>query len=228
VSVTLDHVPGGIEGEAFKRLVKRLEPLGSVTTRYPCTVVSVVGRNLRRGLPGLARAFHLTSGCDVHMLTESSEDLNLSFVVDADVGTRLAVRMHDVFFPEDGDIRSLGDATTTSAGAAAGGSGSGSGSGGGALVGTPPRGGGERARVGSEGSFSDGLPSPFFGPTWSGLSQILAKRLAEEGEAKQATGGSGGGEVEGGEGGEGRSGGGEVQHLSKAKSVDRDLGDLRI
>ena len=57
VSLTLDHIPGGIKGVAFTRLVEKLKTLGTVTKRYPVATVSVVGRHLRSALHDLGPAF---------------------------------------------------------------------------------------------------------------------------------------------------------------------------
>ena len=56
VSLTLDHIPGGVHGDVYQRLIARLEKLGAVSTREPCAVVSVVGENLRHALPELGAA----------------------------------------------------------------------------------------------------------------------------------------------------------------------------
>ena len=56
VSVTLDRVPGGVEGRGFRDLVERLEALGTVQVRHPCAVVSIVGRRIRSALHELGPA----------------------------------------------------------------------------------------------------------------------------------------------------------------------------
>lgn len=84
VSMTLDNVPGGFHGSVLASLVEELKALvpgGSVEVEERCAVVSIVGRRLRRALPNLARAFRCMQGYDLRMVTESAEDLNLSFVV---------------------------------------------------------------------------------------------------------------------------------------------------
>ena len=84
VSMTLDHVPGGFRGQVLARLVdelKALVPRGTVSVEDRCCIVSIVGRRLRHALPNLAKAFKCMKGYDVRMVTESAEDLNLSFVV---------------------------------------------------------------------------------------------------------------------------------------------------
>lgn len=115
VSMTLDNVPGGARGQILARLVdelKALVPRGTVTVEDRCAVVSIVGRRLRHALPNLARAFRCMKGYDVRMVTESAEDLNLSFVV-SDPGAvpgyvdALVAKLHRALFAPGG---SNGDA----------------------------------------------------------------------------------------------------------------------
>jgi aspartokinase len=46
VSVTVDHIPGGVDGDVFKKLLKRLDVDGVVRVKHPVGVVSIVGRRL--------------------------------------------------------------------------------------------------------------------------------------------------------------------------------------
>ena len=57
--------------------------------RYPCAVVSVVGRQLRNALSELGSAMRVLRGVPVHMISEAAEDLNLSFVVDEEHADKL-------------------------------------------------------------------------------------------------------------------------------------------
>jgi diaminopimelate decarboxylase/aspartate kinase len=94
VSVTLDHIPDGVRGEPLRRVVASLERHCSVDVRHPCAVVSVVGRALRNALPQLGRAMQCLQGVTCHMLSEASEDLNMSFVVDEAHADRLVADLH--------------------------------------------------------------------------------------------------------------------------------------
>ncbi|KAH9251574.1 hypothetical protein BASA81_010613 [Batrachochytrium salamandrivorans] len=85
VSMTLDGVAGGPRGPLMTSLVsvlKNLVPRGEVIVEDRVAVVSVVGRQLRHALPSLSKAFKCLKGHEVRMVTESAEDLNMSFVVD--------------------------------------------------------------------------------------------------------------------------------------------------
>jgi diaminopimelate decarboxylase/aspartate kinase len=108
VSVTLDAVPGGVDGAPFRRLVAGLEELGDVQVIHPCAVVSIVGRRIRATLAEIAPALTAFQERPVHLISNSAEDLNLSFVVDEEEGTALVRRLHDLLFAARGDDPRLG------------------------------------------------------------------------------------------------------------------------
>jgi diaminopimelate decarboxylase/aspartate kinase len=108
VSVTLDALPGGVEGRVFKRLLAPLEELGDVQVVHPCAVVSIVGRRIRATLGEIAPALIAFQERPVHLISNSAEDLNLSFVVDEDEGAPLVQRLHDLLFSARGDDPRLG------------------------------------------------------------------------------------------------------------------------
>ena len=108
VSMTLDRIPGGIDGSAFVRLIERLEKLGRVEAVHPCGVVSVVGRRIRAALHELGPAMEVFQERPVLLVSDSSEDLNLSFVVDEPHTAALTVRLHDRLFPAHGGDPRLG------------------------------------------------------------------------------------------------------------------------
>ena len=102
VSVTLDGIPGGSEGEPFRALLGRLRRLGQVQVERECAVVSIVGRRIRALLSELAPALSAFAEQKVHLVSESSEDLNLSFVVDATDAPALVTRLHARLVPLQG------------------------------------------------------------------------------------------------------------------------------
>ncbi len=108
VSVTLDGVPGGTGGEPFRRLEERLKLLGEVTTREDTAVVSIVGRRIRTVLHKLGPAFAVFREHEVHLVSESSEDLNVSFVVGQQDARTLVDRLHDQLLPKQGSDELFG------------------------------------------------------------------------------------------------------------------------
>ena len=104
ISVTLDSVDGGVAGEQFQDLVARLRELGEVDVVHPCAVVSIVGRKIRAVLHELGPALAVFREHRVHLVSESSEDLNLSFVVDESDARPLVRDLHGrLFAPQDED-----------------------------------------------------------------------------------------------------------------------------
>jgi len=108
VSVTLDALPGGVDGRTFRRLVALLEDLGEVRVVHPAAVVSIVGRRIRATLAEIAPALTVFQERPVHLVSNSAEDLNLSFVVDEDEGAPLVQRLHDLLFSARGEDPRLG------------------------------------------------------------------------------------------------------------------------
>ncbi len=102
VSVTLDHVPGGIDGDPFAALLEGLRELGEVRVVHPCSVVSIVGRRIRTVLHELGPAMAVFREHRVHMVSQSSEDLNLSFVVGEPDARPLMRELHARLFPAHG------------------------------------------------------------------------------------------------------------------------------
>ncbi len=98
VSVTLDRLPGGLEGEPFQRLVADLAPLGRVGVVHPCAVVSIVGRRIRSVLHEIGPALAAFREWPVHLVSDSSEDVDLSFVLDEEDVAALLGRLHEDLF----------------------------------------------------------------------------------------------------------------------------------
>jgi len=102
ISVTLDNLPGGPQGVAFARLLERLKPIGEVRVVHPCAVISIVGRRIRTALHELGPAMAVFQERPVHLVSDSSEDLNLSFVVDEGDAHKLVTSLHGHLFGAQG------------------------------------------------------------------------------------------------------------------------------
>lgn len=98
VTVTLDSVPGGVDGSVLASLVDELRRSCTVKVRYPCCVVSVVGRNLRSGLNVMRQVLESLDGIPVHMMTESAADVGLSIVSNQAAAAKLVARLHTQLF----------------------------------------------------------------------------------------------------------------------------------
>lgn len=108
VTVTLDHLPGGIGGDVHGTLVERLSRLGRVDVRYPCAVVSIVGRRIRAELHEVGPAMAAFRDRPVHLVSNSAEDLNLAFVVDEADARALVTRLHSLLFSGSRDDARFG------------------------------------------------------------------------------------------------------------------------
>ncbi len=108
VSVTLDGIPGGVKGQTFQALLARLREFGKVNVVPTCSVVSIVGRRIRAALHELAPAFAAFQEQTVHLVSESSEDMNLSFVVDPADADSLVARLHGLLVPVQGGSELFG------------------------------------------------------------------------------------------------------------------------
>lgn len=102
IGMTLDDLPGGTDGPTFRRLLDRLEPMGDVKVIHPCAVVSIVGRRIRSALHELGPAMSVFHERPVHLVSDSAEDLNLSFVVDEKDAHSLVSRLHGHLFGAQG------------------------------------------------------------------------------------------------------------------------------
>eukprot|EP01113_Clastostelium_recurvatum_P002883 TRINITY_DN11239_c0_g1_i2.p1 TRINITY_DN11239_c0_g1~~TRINITY_DN11239_c0_g1_i2.p1 ORF type:complete len:512 (-),score=133.23 TRINITY_DN11239_c0_g1_i2:137-1672(-) len=102
VTITMDRIPGGVAGEPFQALLARLRALGQVEVVHPCAVVSIVGRRIRHVLHEMGPALKAFKDHQIHLVSESSENLNLSFVVEQDVATTLVVALHNALVPREG------------------------------------------------------------------------------------------------------------------------------
>lgn len=116
VTVTLDHIPGGVEGAPFQQLLEALNEHSKVRVFEDCSVVSIVGRGLRKALAELGCVFNVLENYDVLLLSESAEDLNLSFVLQQKEADEVVARMHGFFFPGDDQVSPTAAKATSTAG----------------------------------------------------------------------------------------------------------------
>jgi diaminopimelate decarboxylase/aspartate kinase len=102
VSICFDYIPGGVEGAAFKALSAKLGALGTIEVKPDLAVVSAVGENLREAFPALGGAMAEIQKKKVYMMSQSSEDLSISFVVDEADATAVVESLHNVLLGKGG------------------------------------------------------------------------------------------------------------------------------
>lgn len=59
VTIVIEHIPGGVNGTIFKRMLPLLENHGEVSYIYPVSIVSIVGYKLRSCLPRIGKALNV-------------------------------------------------------------------------------------------------------------------------------------------------------------------------
>ncbi len=97
VSVSLDKI--AVEREAeLDALLTALQKFCTVTKIPHCATLSVIGRNIRSVLHELSPLFALFERQTVHLVAQSANDLNLTFVVAQEQSERLLHKMHQLLF----------------------------------------------------------------------------------------------------------------------------------
>ncbi len=94
VTVSLDRTENEFTAADLKGLRNDLEQLCQVELIENCGAVTLVGRRMRATLHKLGPAMQVFAEHRIHMLNQSSNDLNLTVVVDEDQAERLAKNLH--------------------------------------------------------------------------------------------------------------------------------------
>jgi diaminopimelate decarboxylase/aspartate kinase len=84
-------------------LVADLEAVAEVDVVAEVASVSLVGRGIRQALHSLGGALDQLADREIHMVTQGSDDLHLTLVVDAEHGDELARRLHDALLVGEGE-----------------------------------------------------------------------------------------------------------------------------
>jgi diaminopimelate decarboxylase/aspartate kinase len=102
VTVTIDAADDLAPGEVLQSLITDLEQLCRVRVVEDCAVVSLVGQKIRAILPRLAPALSAFEDENIHLVSQASNNLNLSFVIDAEQAPRLLQKLHSSIIRSDG------------------------------------------------------------------------------------------------------------------------------
>ncbi len=94
VTVSIDTGDGMLDEITSDALIRDLGNLCRVRLIARCSAVSLVGRKIRTILPRLAPALEVFEEEKIHLMSQSANDLNLSFVVDEEQGPRLIRKLH--------------------------------------------------------------------------------------------------------------------------------------
>lgn len=102
VTVSVDTKDGMLPAAIEESLVRDLEQMCRVSVIGDCAAISLVGRKIRTILPRLAPALEVFDEERIHLMSQSANDLNLSFVVDESQGAKLVAKLHASIIPRTG------------------------------------------------------------------------------------------------------------------------------
>ncbi len=94
VTVSIDTADEMFSDDVRQALLGDLEQLCRVSLIPDCAVVSLIGRRIRTILPRLAPALAVFEEERIHLVSQASNDLNFSFVIDQAEAPRLVSKLH--------------------------------------------------------------------------------------------------------------------------------------
>ena len=101
VTVSLDPSENLLSTDVLARLCVDLEAFCRVKVIAPCAAITLVGRGMRAMLHRLSAVLAEFGALDVHLISQSSNNLNLTFVVDEAVVDALIPRLHALLIRAD-------------------------------------------------------------------------------------------------------------------------------
>ncbi|MEO6801002.1 MAG: bifunctional aspartate kinase/diaminopimelate decarboxylase [Rhodanobacter sp.] len=96
VTVSLDPTENLLDSDAIAALATDLAKVCRVKVIAPCAAITLVGRGMRSLLHSLSGVLAEFGQLRVHMISQSSNNLNLTFVVDEEVVDLLLPHLHDL------------------------------------------------------------------------------------------------------------------------------------
>jgi diaminopimelate decarboxylase/aspartate kinase len=110
VTVSLDPTENLVNSDVLSALASDLARICRVKVIAPCAAVTLVGRGMRSLLHRMSGVLAEFGALDVHLISQSSNNLNLTFVVDEALADELIPRLHalliraDALRAEDGAV----------------------------------------------------------------------------------------------------------------------------
>jgi diaminopimelate decarboxylase/aspartate kinase len=96
VTVSLDPTENLLDSDAIAALAADLARVCRVKVIAPCAAITLVGRGMRSMLHKLSGVLAEFGQLRVHLISQSSNNLNLTFVVDEDVVDAMLPRLHEL------------------------------------------------------------------------------------------------------------------------------------
>lgn len=94
VTVTLDNEGQVIDDLRITSLLGDLNQFSQATIISPCAQVTLVGRHIRSILHRFGPVFEVFESQKIYLLSQSANDLNISFIVNEDQAERIAKKLH--------------------------------------------------------------------------------------------------------------------------------------
>ncbi|MDE3269700.1 MAG: bifunctional aspartate kinase/diaminopimelate decarboxylase [Pseudomonadota bacterium] len=108
VCVSLDNIAAEREYE-LSNLMHDLQKFCRVKKTTQCATISLIGTNIRNALYTLGEVFNLFDNYPVNLVTQSANDLNLTFVVPLEYCHRLLHKIHQILFSDTHGDAVFGD-----------------------------------------------------------------------------------------------------------------------
>jgi bifunctional diaminopimelate decarboxylase / aspartate kinase len=94
VTVSLDPQENLLDGATLQQLRRRLEPICRVQMHKACAAITVVGRGMRALLHRLTPVLETLEQRHIYLVTQSSDDLNFTVVVDEAAAHEMLPTLH--------------------------------------------------------------------------------------------------------------------------------------
>ncbi|WP_154224611.1 bifunctional aspartate kinase/diaminopimelate decarboxylase [Marinicella rhabdoformis] len=108
VTLSLDKADNSIDDEILQQLSTRLKQMGTVEVIKNCSAVTLVGYRIRAMADKIAPVISTFADQRIYITTQSSNDLNQTFVVDEDQADKLGRALHEVLIPKDDTVANFG------------------------------------------------------------------------------------------------------------------------
>lgn len=94
ITVSLDNQEQFVDDKRVERLLRDLNEFSQARVIAPCAQVTLVGRHMRAALHQFGPVFEVFESQQIHLLSQSANDLNLSFIVNEDQAEKIAKKLH--------------------------------------------------------------------------------------------------------------------------------------
>ncbi len=113
VTVSLDPGANALDPAAIQELLRELSHHCEPRLIAPAASLSLVGRGIRTILHELGPVLEAFEELEIHMVTQSASDLNLTFFVDEEHSERLVRQLHGLLFGQTAETPLLGPTWST-------------------------------------------------------------------------------------------------------------------